>query len=131
MILPCSLQDYKAANKVAAEKEAQYLPKVPPAATPSGASRSSATGRETDIESQALLQEQKLIEARAMDNTIAFQEALIEERDHGIAGVVQYDSPFACRELLPLVSTTSVDFVVVSCGSASCVGFSSLQLSAE
>lgn len=92
MILPCSsLQDYKAANKVAAEKEAQYLPKVPPAAAPSalGASSSSGTaaGSEADIESQALLQEQKLIETRAMDNTIAFQEALIEERDHGIAGV--------------------------------------------
>lgn len=35
---------------------------------------------------QLLLQEQKLQEARALENTIEFQEALIEERDHGIAG---------------------------------------------
>jgi hypothetical protein len=33
-----------------------------------------------------LLQEQKLQESRALENTIEFQEALIEERDHGIAG---------------------------------------------
>eukprot|EP00879_Flechtneria_rotunda_P003180 GHRR01003403.1.p2 GENE.GHRR01003403.1~~GHRR01003403.1.p2 ORF type:complete len:274 (+),score=113.65 GHRR01003403.1:3330-4151(+) len=87
-----TLQDYKAAQKVAAEKEAQYLPKVPPAA---GSSASTATaavsgtsrpaaGSEADVENQALLQEQVLQESRAMGNTIAFQEALIEERDHGI-----------------------------------------------
>ena len=40
------------------------------------------------MEAQALLQEQKLQESRALENTIAFQEALIEERDHGIAGVL-------------------------------------------
>eukprot|EP00878_Enallax_costatus_P026334 GHUV01028261.1.p1 GENE.GHUV01028261.1~~GHUV01028261.1.p1 ORF type:complete len:258 (+),score=92.36 GHUV01028261.1:367-1140(+) len=85
-----TLQDYKAAQRIAAEKEAQFLPKVPPAPTPSalpastsGAS-AAAAGSEADIENQALLQEQRLIEARATDNTIAFQEALIEERDHGI-----------------------------------------------
>lgn len=90
------LQDYKAAQKVAAEKEAQFLPKVPPAASPSALAASStgstaaaaaAEGSEADIENQALLQEQRLIESRAMDNTITFQEALIEERDHGIQGM--------------------------------------------
>eukprot|EP00878_Enallax_costatus_P037012 GHUV01041706.1.p1 GENE.GHUV01041706.1~~GHUV01041706.1.p1 ORF type:complete len:165 (-),score=39.32 GHUV01041706.1:297-791(-) len=88
------LQDYKAAQRIAAEKEAQFLPKVPPAPTPSalpastsGAS-AAAAGSEADIENQALLQEQRVIEARATDNTIAFQEALIEERDHGIQGAL-------------------------------------------
>lgn len=85
------VQDYKAAQRIAAEKEAQFLPKVPPTPTPSTLPASSsgapaAAGSEADIENQALLQEQRLIEARATDNTIAFQEALIEERDHGIQG---------------------------------------------
>jgi syntaxin 7 len=98
------LQDYKAAQKVAADKEAQFLPKVPTAAAAAAAASKGGTGShstataaataaavdhgstEADIESQALLQEQKLQQARAMENTIAFQEALIEERDHGIAG---------------------------------------------
>jgi hypothetical protein len=86
-------QDYKAAQKVAAEREAQYLPKVPPAAA--GASSAAATAAEAgtseaDIESQALLQEQVQQESRAMENTISFQEALIEERDLGIAGRCRY-----------------------------------------
>lgn len=86
------VQDYKAAQRIAAEKEAQFLPKVPAAATPSALPASTtggseaAAGSEADIENQALLQEQRLIETRAMDNTVAFQEALIEERDHGIQG---------------------------------------------
>jgi hypothetical protein len=85
------LQDYKAAQKVAAEREAQYLPKVPPAAagaSSAAAAASAAAGgySEADIESQALLQEQVQQESRAMENTISFQEALIEERDMGIAG---------------------------------------------
>jgi len=77
------------------------MPKVPPAAVPSsrpgGASSSTAAAAaaaaaggssEADMEAQALLQEQKLQESRALQNTIEFQEAMIEERDHGIAGVV-------------------------------------------
>jgi hypothetical protein len=91
------LQDYKATQKIAAEREAQYMPKVPPAAAPRpGASSSSSAaaaaaaaahgGSEADMEAEALLQEQKLQQSRALENTIEFQEALIEERDHGIAG---------------------------------------------
>jgi hypothetical protein len=86
------LQDYKAAQKVAAEREAQYLPKVPPAAAGASSAAAAAAAAaaggasEADIESQALLQEQVQQESRAMENTISFQEALIEERDMGIAG---------------------------------------------
>jgi hypothetical protein len=95
-ILP--LQDYKATQKIAAEREAQFMPKVPPAAPPRAAASSSAAaaaaaaagGSEAEVEAQALLQEQKLQESRALENTIEFQEALIEERDHGIAGEAGY-----------------------------------------
>lgn len=82
------------------------MPKVPPAAaaavvaahahgggSSSAAAAAAAAGgagssSEADIEAQALLQEQKLQESRALANTIEFQEALIEERDQGIAGTV-------------------------------------------
>lgn len=98
--VPCcnALQDYKAAQKVAAEREAQYLPKVPPAAAAasSAAAAAAAAGTsEADIESQALLQEQVQQESRAMDNTISFQEALIEERDLGIAGAIAWNASAA------------------------------------
>lgn len=96
VVILCCLQDYKATQKIAAEREAQYMPKVPPAAAPRpGASSSSSSaaaaaaargGSEADMEAEALLQEQKLQQSRALENTIEFQEALIEERDHGIAG---------------------------------------------
>jgi hypothetical protein len=63
---------------------------VPPAAAAGASSAAAAAAAggasEADIESQALLQEQVQQESRAMENTISFQEALIEERDLGIAG---------------------------------------------
>lgn len=90
-----TLQDYKAAQRVAADKEARFLPRAPAAAAvattataaaASNAAAAGSSGAEADIESQALLQEQALAERRALDSTVAFQEALIEERDQGIAG---------------------------------------------
>jgi hypothetical protein len=91
---------------VAAEREAQYMPKVPPQSSAAGARGGSSSaaaaaaaaaaagaagggGSEAEVEQRALLQEQKLQETRALENTLAFQEALIEERDQGIAGVLR------------------------------------------
>jgi hypothetical protein len=63
------VQDYKATQKVAAEREAQYMPKVPPAAAArpgmggssgkaAAAAAAAAAGgsSEADMEAQALLQ---------------------------------------------------------------------------
>src|SRR5689334_21037524 len=69
-------QDYKATQKIAAEREAQYMPKVPPAVLPRAVAGSSAAAAaaaagdgESAVEAQALLQEQKLQESRALENT--------------------------------------------------------------
>ncbi|KAF8059198.1 SYP22 [Scenedesmus sp. PABB004] len=88
-----TLQDYKAAQKVAAEREALYLPRTPPAAPARGgggggsAAAAAAGGSEADVESQALLAERAQLESAALDGNIAYQEALIEERDQGIAEI--------------------------------------------
>lgn len=66
------VQDYKATQKVAAEREAQYMPKVPPAAAAAArpgvggssgkaaaaaaAAAAAGGGSEADMEAQALLQ---------------------------------------------------------------------------
>lgn len=92
----CPAQDYKETQKVAVQKEASSLPRQP-TPTPSSsaaaaAQEASTSGRsDADIESQALLQQQQQVEARALDNAITFNEALIEERDHSIAGRVKQD----------------------------------------
>ena len=87
------LQDYKAAQKLAAEREANSLPRAPPAAAASAAAASAAaaaaaggggSSRDEEIERQGLLQARAMEEARALDGAAALNEALIEERDHGI-----------------------------------------------
>ena len=82
------MQDYKATQKVAVEKEAMFLPRQPAAAKPSAAAAALAGPSKTDadIETQALLQEQQQVETRAWDNAISYNEAIIEERDHSIVG---------------------------------------------
>ncbi len=86
------LQDYKATQKVAAEREASSLPKAPPvtqqraAAAAAAMAASASAGVDADIENQALLQQHQQEQARVMDNAISYNEALIEERDQGIAG---------------------------------------------
>eukprot|EP00877_Chromochloris_zofingiensis_P005278 jgi/Chrzof1/14751/Cz09g14170.t1 len=83
------LQDYKATQKVAAEKEASSLPRAPPPikrpATTAAVLEN--TGVDADIENQALLQQQQQQDARLMDNAISYNEALIEERDQGISEI--------------------------------------------
>jgi len=88
LLLRLSLKDYKATQKIAAEREASSLPREAPAPKQPQASTSAVPGAsEVDIEAQQLLKEQQLQEARAVDNALAYNEALIEERDLGIAGV--------------------------------------------
>ncbi|KAI8471884.1 MAG: hypothetical protein J3K34DRAFT_458129 [Monoraphidium minutum] len=82
------LQDYKAAQKLAAEREATSLPRAP--AAPGGGGGGGfgggggGGGREEELERQGLLQQQQVQEAAQLDNAMAYNEALIEERDHGI-----------------------------------------------
>lgn len=85
------LQEYKAVQKAAAEREAQHLPRQPPPQqrqTPLLLDLESGGGdAESRQEQAALLQAQKQAELRIMDNAIEYNEALIEERDAGIAEI--------------------------------------------
>mmetsp|Transcript_5242 Transcript_5242/g.11478 ORF Transcript_5242/g.11478 Transcript_5242/m.11478 type:complete len:273 (-) Transcript_5242:828-1646(-) len=88
------LQDYKATQKLAADREMASLPRPNPAFQKkqgAGGASGSQQGAEADeeYEKQALLQEQKQKQAAVLDNAIAYNEALIEERDHGIAEIAR------------------------------------------
>nr|GMD94349.1 syntaxin-22-like [Ipomoea batatas] len=81
------LNVFQKAQRLAAEKETAYKPIAPP---PQTVVSSSYTSTEIDAsadrisEQQALLVESKRQEVVLLDNEIAFNEAIIEERDQGI-----------------------------------------------
>ncbi|KAG2488036.1 hypothetical protein HYH03_013342 [Edaphochlamys debaryana] len=94
------LQDYKATQKLAAEREAASLPRQVPKARregPDGLSAplldveagggSSGRGRGADVEAAVRQQAQRQAEVAALDDAVAYNEALIEERDAGIAEI--------------------------------------------
>mmetsp|Transcript_27556 Transcript_27556/g.70190 ORF Transcript_27556/g.70190 Transcript_27556/m.70190 type:complete len:289 (-) Transcript_27556:276-1142(-) len=85
------LQDYKATQKIAQERESASLPKpnpTPPRTTfpASAVAMEGAPGSGSDraLEQQALLQAQKARESAALEAAMTHNEALIEERDAGI-----------------------------------------------
>ncbi|KAK4389940.1 syntaxin [Sesamum angolense] len=77
-------------SRLAAERETSYTPFVPQAVRPS-----SYTTSEIDVsadkspEQQALLMEAKRQDVLLLDNEIAFNEAIIDERDQGIQEIQQ------------------------------------------
>ncbi|KAM7259943.1 hypothetical protein ACFE04_015684 [Oxalis oulophora] len=84
------LKEFQKAQRIAAERETSYTPFVPQAVLPS-----SYTASELEIssdksqEQRALLVETKRQEVVLLDNEIAFNEAIIEEREQGIHEVQQ------------------------------------------
>lgn len=85
------LQDYKETQKICKDREIASLPRPSPASQPPGDIESGGGGGSKDEATirQALLQEQKMAQSRALDNAITFQEALIEERDRGITEIAR------------------------------------------
>lgn len=88
-----TLKDFQNTMKIARSKEAATLPRRP---EPPAAATSSSSKPPLDIESQgdpleqaALLQEQQRQEVLSLDNYVTYNEALIEERDQGIAEIGQ------------------------------------------
>ncbi|GMY29699.1 syntaxin-22-like [Fagus crenata] len=79
------LKEFQKAQRLAAERETAYTPFVPQAVLPS-----SYTAGEIDVssdkspEQRALLVESRRQEVLLLDNEIAFNEAIIEEREQGI-----------------------------------------------
>lgn len=84
------LKEFQKAQRLSAERETAYTPFVPQAVLPS-----SYTASETDVssdrnpEQRALLVESRRQEVLLLDNEIAFNEAIIEERDQGIQEIQQ------------------------------------------
>ncbi|KAL3497881.1 hypothetical protein ACH5RR_040613 [Cinchona calisaya] len=84
------LKEFQKAQRLSAERETAYTPFVTQAVQPS-----SYTDHETDVtsgkssEQQALLVESRRQEVVLLDNEIAFNEAIIEEREQGIQEIQQ------------------------------------------
>ncbi|XP_075496404.1 syntaxin-22-like [Primulina tabacum] len=84
------LKEFQKAQRLAAERETAYIPFVSHAVLPS-----SYTASEIDVssdkspEQRALLVESKRQEILLLDNEIAFNEAIIEEREQGIQEIQQ------------------------------------------
>ncbi|KAI3469168.1 hypothetical protein Pfo_025831 [Paulownia fortunei] len=84
------LKEFQKAQRLAAERETSYTPFVPQAVLPS-----SYTAGEIDVsadktpEQRALLVESRRQEVLLLDNEIAFNEAIIDEREQGIQEIQQ------------------------------------------
>ncbi|XP_024994702.1 syntaxin-22-like [Cynara cardunculus var. scolymus] len=79
------LKEFQKAQRLSAERETAYTPFVPQSAFPSSdpASEMDASSGKSQ-EQRALLVDSKRQEVLLLDNEIAFNEAIIEERDQGI-----------------------------------------------
>ncbi|KAL8201226.1 hypothetical protein R6Q57_012565 [Mikania cordata] len=79
------LNEFQKAQRLSAEKETAYAPFVPQASLPSRDPASDVdASSDRSQEQKALLVHSKRQEVLMLDNEIAFNEAIIEERDQGI-----------------------------------------------
>jgi syntaxin 7 len=84
------LKEFQKAQRLAAERETAYTPFVPQAVLPSRYTESEIdVGSDKAPEERALLVESRRQEVLMLDNEIAFNEAIIEERDQGIHEIQQ------------------------------------------
>ncbi|GFZ16644.1 syntaxin/t-SNARE family protein [Actinidia rufa] len=84
------LKEFQKAQRLAAERETAYTPFVPQAVLPSSYTASEIDiGSDKSPEQRALLVESRRQEVLLLDNEIAFNEAIIEERDQGIQEIQQ------------------------------------------
>ncbi|RYQ81665.1 hypothetical protein Ahy_B10g100294 [Arachis hypogaea] len=84
------LKEFQKAQRLAAERETAYTPFVPQAVLPSSYTASEVdTSSDTTPEQRALLVESRRQEVLFLDNEIAFNEAIIEEREQGIQEIQQ------------------------------------------
>ncbi|KAL0446448.1 syntaxin-22 [Sesamum indicum] len=84
------LKEFQKAQRLAAERETAYTPFVPQAVLPSSYSAGDADiSADKNPEQRALLVESRRQEVLLLDNEIAFNEAIIEEREQGIKEIQQ------------------------------------------
>ncbi|XP_021751748.1 syntaxin-22-like isoform X1 [Chenopodium quinoa] len=86
------LKEFQKAQRLAAQRETAYSPFVPKEVSASGC-RSSGNDEEISSfqrqEQQSLLLESRRQEVVHLDNELVFNEAIIEEREHGIQEIQQ------------------------------------------
>ncbi|GMJ12514.1 ARABIDOPSIS THALIANA SYNTAXIN OF PLANTS 22, SYNTAXIN OF PLANTS 22, SHOOT GRAVITROPISM 3 [Hibiscus trionum] len=79
------LKEFQKAQRLAAERETSYSPFVPQAVLPSSYTAGEMEiGSDKSAEQRALLVESRRQEVLLLDNEIAFNEAIIDEREQGI-----------------------------------------------
>ncbi|XP_027346583.1 syntaxin-22-like isoform X2 [Abrus precatorius] len=84
------LKEFQKAQRLAAERETAYTPFVSQAVLPSSYTASEVdVGSDKTPEQRALLVESRRQEVLFLDNEIAFNEAIIEEREQGIQEIQQ------------------------------------------
>ncbi|XP_028754640.1 syntaxin-22-like [Neltuma alba] len=84
------LKEFQKAQQLAASRETAYTPFVSQASLPSSYAASEAdVSTDKTSEQRALLVESRRQEVLLLDNEIGFNEAIIEERDHGIQEIQQ------------------------------------------
>ncbi|CAK9166188.1 unnamed protein product [Ilex paraguariensis] len=79
-----TLQEFQKVQQLASERESTYLPAAPSSSTSSSAEH---LAQNVEQENQPFLMEQKRQEVLLMGNEIAFNEAIIEEREQGIEDI--------------------------------------------
>ncbi|CAG9464889.1 unnamed protein product [Pedinophyceae sp. YPF-701] len=82
------LSDFQASQKVCTRREAQSLPKVDKAATDLEAGAAATPALDGSAQVQMHLQQrQQMLAQKRLDSEIAFNEAVIAERDRGVAEI--------------------------------------------
>ncbi|KAM0954634.1 hypothetical protein ACFX13_023548 [Malus domestica] len=85
-----TLQEFQKVQQLASERESTYMPSLPTSAASASASGEylePSSGSTRDQHRQPFLQDQKRQELLLLDNEVAFNEAIIEEREQGIRDI--------------------------------------------
>ncbi|XP_010908075.2 syntaxin-22 isoform X2 [Elaeis guineensis] len=85
-----AIHDFQKAQKLAEDREAAYAPSPSRCPLPTSSGAEENVKEDGDEEGRLLLWEQKRQEILSLDNEIAFNEAVIEEKDQGIKAI-NYD----------------------------------------
>ncbi|XWS32567.1 hypothetical protein CRYUN_Cryun22dG0000700 [Craigia yunnanensis] len=82
-----TLQEFQKVQQMASERESTYSPAAPPPSLPTTSGFDDSCAPTLPQEKQPFLMEQRRQEVTLLDNEIAFNEAMIEEREQGIREV--------------------------------------------
>ncbi|KAJ9132916.1 hypothetical protein P3X46_033734 [Hevea brasiliensis] len=79
-----TLQEFQKVQKLASERESTYSPSLPASSLTAASGSGEYVAPSMDQDTQPFLMEQKRQEVLLLDNEIAFNEAIIDEREQGI-----------------------------------------------